>query len=184
MPVLPKERTTQPAEARDSRRLAGEASFTFDRLESCTRSSTPRLTRSPSRLRASHTGPSTQRTFTAGVPLLQSSKVVIGVSHLETTVLSLIEISPPVSALPGIVGGTVPGFESQTTSDRDVLGLTVAEVLHEDLHVPAYSGLLRYLGWAVMVSVSGPGRLSPSNSGAMRSVGSSESTVLCARRWR
>jgi FdhE protein len=93
--------------------------------------------------------------FHAGVPLLQSSKVVIGVSHLEKTVLSLIE-ALPASALPGTLAEQCRALKARLHADRDFLGLTVAEVLHEDVHVPAYSGLLRYLGWAVMVRYLAP----------------------------
>jgi FdhE protein len=70
--------------------------------------------------------------FHAGVPLLQSSTVAIDVSHLENTVLSLLE---RLTASSGTLAEQCRVLRAQ---------------------VPAHSGLLRYLGWAVMVRYLAP----------------------------
>jgi FdhE protein len=93
--------------------------------------------------------------FHAGVPLLQSSKVAIGVSHLEKTVLSMIE-TLTASMLSGRLAEQCRALKAQLHSDRDSHGLAVADVLHGDSRLPAYPGLLRYLGWAVLVRYLAP----------------------------
>lgn len=122
--------------------------------------------------------------FHAGVPLLQSSKVAMGFSHLETEVLSLIQ-TLAASALPGTLAEQCRALDTQLRSDRDSPRLTMAEVVGGDSGSPAYPGLLRYLGWAVLVRYLARswGR---SNNGATRNVGSG-TTALGAEprlRWR
>jgi FdhE protein len=79
--------------------------------------------------------------FHAGVPLLQSSTVAFDFAAAETAVYSLIR---------EVASASLP--EPLATSCRDL----EAELETTDSRAPAHPGLLRYLGWAVLVRYLAP----------------------------
>jgi len=79
--------------------------------------------------------------FHAGVPLLQSSTVTFDFAAAETAVDSLIR---------RLASASLP--EPLATQCRDL----VAELETTDPRSPAHAGLLRYLGWVVLVRYLAP----------------------------
>jgi FdhE protein len=88
--------------------------------------------------------------FHAGVPLLRSSRAAIDLGPAQSVVLSLIEklLSKP---LPGTLSEQCRALNADRHSDPESRRFAIAGSISEDPLPPAQAGLLRYLGWTILV---------------------------------
>ncbi len=88
--------------------------------------------------------------FHAGIPLLHSSRVAIDFRDAETVLMALVEALAS-KTLPGNLAQDRRTLEAELHSDTNSPARALAWLLDSESFSPANPGLLRYLGWAVLV---------------------------------
>jgi FdhE protein len=96
-----------------------------------------------------------QDEFLAGVPLLQSSNVVVDLEPVGRSVIALVQqLAADVPAEGTAVEAAA--LASELEHDRDAPGRIVSWLLGDESWTPLAPGLLRLLGWTVMRSFLAP----------------------------
>jgi FdhE protein len=87
--------------------------------------------------------------FQEGVPLLESSALVIDLATAARAVVSLIQ-KLTLASLPGKLAQETKALDSELRGDPDASHHAVAWLLDRDVYVSACPGLLRYFGWTAL----------------------------------
>jgi FdhE protein len=87
--------------------------------------------------------------FQEGVPLLESSAVVIDFATAARAVVLLLQ-KLTLASLPGKLAQETRALDSELRADPDAPRRAVAWLLDRDLYASACPGLLRYFGWTAL----------------------------------